>query len=98
MKDAVTPRLEMTRFRGVEVQRQIENYTHNFNYTLQQNKQQKGCVLETQPVSGFLSAVGLCSTVLVLSNILSSTGPACCGKSKSFSRFHRKNVSPLPFT
>lgn len=38
MKDAVPPRLEMTRFREVEVQRQIENYAHSFDFTPQQNK------------------------------------------------------------
>lgn len=32
------PRLEMTGFREVQVQRQIENYAHTFNFTPQQNK------------------------------------------------------------
>lgn len=38
MKAAVPPGLEITGFREVEVQRQIENYTHTFNFTPQQNK------------------------------------------------------------
>lgn len=38
MKTAVPKRLEMTGFREVEVQRQIENYAHTFNFTPQQNK------------------------------------------------------------
>lgn len=58
-------------------------------------KQTKGCVLETQPVSGFSSAVGLCYTASFLSDILNSISRACPGKSKSFPRFHRENVSPL---
>lgn len=36
LKAAVPPRLDMTGFR--EVQRQIENYAHTFNFTPQQNK------------------------------------------------------------
>lgn len=58
-------------------------------------KQTKGCVLETQPVSDFSSAVGL--TVSFLSDTLNSTSRACPGKSKTFFGFHRKNVSPLAF-
>ena len=53
MEAAVPPRLEMTGFGEVEVQGQIENYAYTFNFTPRQ-KQTKGCVLETQPVSGFL--------------------------------------------
>lgn len=47
MKYTVTLRLDMTMLRIVEVQRPIEDYSHSFNFTPQQNKQQKGCVLET---------------------------------------------------
>lgn len=60
-------------------------------------KQTKGCVLETQPVSGFLSAVGLCTTFSLLSVMLNRTSCACPGKSESVPCFNRKNVSPLPF-
>lgn len=38
IKATVPPRLEMTGFREVEVQRQIENYAHTFNFALRQNK------------------------------------------------------------
>lgn len=60
MKTAVPQRLEMTGFREVEVQRQIENYAHTFNFTPQQNK---------------LNIVSLKHSLPVISQVLQACAP-----------------------
>lgn len=61
-------------------------------------KQTKGCVLETQPVSGFSSAAGPCAAISLLSDTLNRINCACPGKSKHFlfPFSQEKNVSPPP--
>lgn len=60
MKAAVAPRLKMTGFIRVKVQRQIEIYAHTFNFSPQQNKLKVVSLKRSLSVV-FSSGVGLCT-------------------------------------
>lgn len=61
-------------------------------------KQTKGCVLETQPVSGFSSARGLCATFSFLSDILNSAKLCMPWEIKKLSSFSQKECLPFPIS